>query len=66
MHQLCLAPNSNLNLIKPLDLNKLQGLQWTEEHVKWYLEDAVSQLQVLENIDSWFLLQIKCKKKEKQ
>lgn len=41
-----LALNSNLNLIKPLNLNSLQELQGTEEHVKWRLEDAVSQLQM--------------------
>lgn len=27
-------------------MNNLQELQGTEEHVKWHLEDAVSQLQM--------------------
>lgn len=36
-----LAKNSYLNLIKPLDLQKMQGL---EEHVKWRHSNAIDKL----------------------
>ena len=35
-----LALNSNRNLIRSLDLNNLQELQGTEEHVKWHLGEC--------------------------
>lgn len=35
-----LALNSNRNLIRSLDLNNLQELQGTEQHVKWHLGEC--------------------------
>lgn len=63
-----LAPSSNLHLMEPLHLNKLQERQGTEEQVKGHLRDAGSQLQMWEtlSINRCCLLQIHCKKRDRQ
>lgn len=52
---------TNLNLIKPLDLIiNLQEIQKTEKQIKWHHRNTMNKIQAILKT-TWFLQQINCK-----